>query len=201
MLTHTLFILTYLCSKVVTQVDGHTFNSIQFKRKNEKNIFDNLSHTIICFFSPSVVCWQCPADASKSRRAAENDLLENTFSQVNQSIDKNESLADPWRLWRGGWWWSYVRPVSHVTLKAASVLTMGWGVPTRHTGFIVGHVARLQTGFHFSDTKTKPTLFGSVSELLFLPGTQTFVRDPANPLQHQTYFLLVFFLFHFYPWD
>ena len=30
-----------------------------------------------------IVCLQCPTDAPKSRRAAENDLLENTFNQVN----------------------------------------------------------------------------------------------------------------------
>jgi len=29
---------------------------------------------------------QCPQDASKSRRAAENDLSENTFNQVNQRM-------------------------------------------------------------------------------------------------------------------
>ncbi len=33
----------------------------------------------------SIVCLQCPPDTPKSRRAAENDLLENTFHQVNQS--------------------------------------------------------------------------------------------------------------------
>ena len=35
----------------------------------------------------SVGCLQCPPDAPKSRRAAENDLLENTFNQVNLSIE------------------------------------------------------------------------------------------------------------------